>query len=66
MSSKDSNISWVLKRIGDIQLENRCRLSPKPNDVEIAIKVTGICGSDGIKLYLLKILLIPRLFLLTM
>lgn len=44
---ENSNISWVLKRIGDIQAENRPRPSPKPNEVEIAVKVTGICGSDG-------------------
>ncbi|CAB4400225.1 sorbitol dehydrogenase-like protein [Rhizophagus irregularis] len=43
---ENSNISWVLKRIGDIQAENRPRPSPKPNEVEIAVKVTGICGSD--------------------
>jgi hypothetical protein len=52
MLSEKSNISWVLERIGDIQAENRPRPSPKPNEVEIAVKVTGICGSDGmIKLY---------------
>src|SRR4051794_36387576 len=52
MLSENSNISWILKRIGDIQTENRPRPSPKPNEVEIAVKVTGICGSDGIdKLY---------------
>jgi hypothetical protein len=51
MLPENSNISWVLERIGNIQIENRPRPSPKPHEVEIAVKVTGICGSDGITLY---------------
>ncbi len=58
----NSNISWVLQRVGDIQTENRPRPVPKPNEVEIAVKATGICGSDGIKLYFIFAILtfLPR------
>lgn len=46
MLPDNSNISWVLQQVGDIQLENRLRTAPKSNEVEIAVKATGICGSD--------------------
>nr|CAG8508437.1 14847_t:CDS:2 [Entrophospora candida] len=42
----NNNLSWVLYGIGDIKLENRKRIEPKPNEVEVSIKATGICGSD--------------------
>ena len=45
-ASREDNYSWVLKSINNLQLENRPRPHPKPNEVVIAIKATGICGSD--------------------
>ncbi|CAG8745683.1 4597_t:CDS:2, partial [Acaulospora colombiana] len=42
---ENKNISWVL-RDGDIQATERIRRLPKLNEVEIAIRATGICGSD--------------------
>ena len=45
-ASQEDNYSWVLKSINNFQLEKRPRPHPKPNEVVIAIKATGICGSD--------------------
>ncbi|KAG9293863.1 hypothetical protein G9A89_019201 [Geosiphon pyriformis] len=43
--NEESNQSWVLSK-GQLELENRSRPKPKPYEVLIAVKATGICGSD--------------------
>jgi len=41
-----ANTAVVLKSINDIQLEQRPIPKPKSNEVLVAIKTVGICGSD--------------------
>lgn len=41
-----SNLTAVLKRINDIQLEERKVPEPAPGEVLIRMDSVGICGSD--------------------
>jgi len=41
-----TNLVAVLNKVHDIQLEERPIPTPKPNEVLIAVKSVGICGSD--------------------
>ncbi|XP_042899421.2 sorbitol dehydrogenase [Parasteatoda tepidariorum] len=40
------NLSVVLKKIGDLRLENREIPVPRPNEVLLKVHYVGICGSD--------------------
>lgn len=44
--NENKNFSVVLVKQGDIQYQNRPIPTPKPNEAQVNVKVTGICGSD--------------------
>jgi len=44
--AESKNLVAVLNKVNDLQLEERPIPTPKPNEVLIAVKSVGICGSD--------------------